>query len=54
MIIIKAIFIFYTAFYALCKMADGMKNKYVTGKDKIINLVEIVVSIILTFLIFKI
>lgn len=53
MVIIKAIFIFFTAFYALCKMVDGMNNKYTTSKDKIINLIEIVVSVVLTFVIFK-
>lgn len=53
MAIIKAIFIFFIGFYALGKMVDGMNNKYVTSKDKIINLVEIVVSVLLTFFIFK-
>ncbi|MEI3355694.1 MAG: hypothetical protein V8R81_01175 [Clostridia bacterium] len=53
MAIIKAIFIFFTGFYGLSKMVDGMNNKYVTSKDKIINLIEIVVSVVLTFAIFK-
>lgn len=53
MAIIKAIFIFFIGLYALSKMIDGMNNKYITSKDKIINLIEIVVSIILTFAIFK-
>jgi hypothetical protein len=53
MAIIKAIFIFFTGLYALSKMIDGMNNKYITSKDKIINLIEIVVSIVLTFAIFK-
>lgn len=54
MAIIKAIFIFFVGIYAISKIADGMNNKYITSKDKIINLVEIVVSIVLTFIIFKI
>ncbi len=41
-------------FYALTKMVDGINNKYTNAKDKVINLIEIVVSIILTFIIFKI
>jgi len=54
MAIIKAIFIFFTGFYALAKMVDGMNNKYVNSKDKVVNLIEIVVNVILTFIIFKI
>lgn len=54
MAIIKAIFIFFTGLYALTKIVDGMNNKYINSKDKIINLIEIVVSVILTFIIFKI
>lgn len=53
MAIIKGIFMFFTGLYALAKMIDGMNNKYTTGKDKVINLIEIVVSIVLTFAIFK-
>ena len=49
MAIIKAIFIFFIGLYALSKMIDGMNNKYSDNKDKIINLIEIV----LTFFIFK-
>lgn len=52
--IIKAIFMFFTGLYALAKMVDGMNNKYADNKSKIINLIEIVVSIILTFVIYKI
>ena len=52
--IIKAIFMFFTGLYALAKMVDGMNNKYINNKDKIINLIEIVVSTILTFVIYKI
>jgi len=54
MAVIKAIFIFFTGLYALAKMVDGMNNKYITSKEKIVNLIEITVSIILTFFIFKI
>lgn len=54
MAIIKAIFIFFTGIYALAKMVDGMNNKYINIKDKVVNLIEIVVSVILTFIIFKI
>ena len=54
MAIIKALFIFFVGIYAISKIVDGMNNKYITSKDKIINLVEIVVSIVLTFIIFKI
>ena len=54
MAIVKAIFIFFVGIYAISKIVDGMNNKYITNKDKIINLVEIVVSIVLTFIIFKI
>ena len=54
MALIKAIFIFFIGFYALSKIVDGMNNKYITAKDKLINLAEIIVSIALTFLIFKI
>lgn len=53
MAIIKAVFIFFTGFYGISKIMDGVNNKYVTSKDKIINLIEIVVSIVLTFAIFK-
>lgn len=52
--IIKAIFMFFTGLYALAKLIDGMNNKYINNKDKIINLIEIVVSTILTFVIYKI
>lgn len=52
--IIKAFFIFFTGLYALAKMVDGMNNKYADNKSKIVNLIEIVVSILLTFTIFKI
>ena len=54
MVLIKAIFIFFTGFYALSKIVDGMNNKYINSKDKVVNLIEIVVSVILTFIIFKI
>lgn len=54
MVIIKAIFIFFVGLYAISKIMDGMNNKYINSKDKIINLIEIVVSIVLTFIIFKI
>lgn len=54
MAIIKEIFMFFTGLYALAKMVDGINNKYTNAKDKVINLIEIVVSIILTFIIFKI
>lgn len=54
MAIIKAIFIFFIGFYALAKIVDGMNNKYINTKDKIVNLIEIVVSVVLTFIIFKI
>ena len=54
MAIIKTIFIFFTGLYSLAKIVDGMNNKYINAKDKVINLIEIVVSIILTFIIFKI
>lgn len=54
MVIIKAIFIFFIGFYALSKIVDGMNNKYINSKDKVVNLIEIVVSVILTFIIFKI
>ncbi len=53
-VIIKAIFIFFIGFYALAKIVDGMNNKYINTKDKIVNLIEIVVSVVLTFIIFKI
>lgn len=53
MVIIKAIFMFFTGLYALSKMIDGMNNKYTDNKSKMINLIEIVVSILLTFAIFK-
>lgn len=51
--IMKAIFIFFTGLYALNKIMDGINNKYMINKDKIINLIEIVVSTVLTFIIFK-
>lgn len=54
MAIIKAIFMFFTGLYVLAKLIDGMNNKYINNKDKIINLIEIVVSTILTFVIYKI
>ena len=50
----NGIFIFFTGLYALAKMVDGMNNKYINSKDKVVNLIEIVVSVILTFIIFKI
>lgn len=53
MAIIKAIFMFFIGFYGISKIMDGVNNKYITSKDKIINLIEIVVSIVLTFAIFK-
>ena len=54
MAIIKAIFILFIGIYALSKMVDGMNNKYKNNKDKIVNLIEIVVIVILTFIIIKI
>ena len=54
MAIIKSIFIFFIGVYALSKIVDGMNNKYIDNKDRIMNLVEIIASIILTFVIFKI
>ncbi len=54
MIVIKVIFILFLVIYALAKIADGLDNKYINNTDRIINLVEIVVSTILTFIIFKI
>lgn len=54
MVIIKAIFIFFIGFYALSKIVDGMNNKYIDNRGRIMNLVEIVASVILTFIIFKI
>lgn len=54
MAIIKAIFIFFIGLYALAKLVDGMNNKYIDNKSKIVNLIEIVVSVLLTFAIFKI
>lgn len=54
MAIIKAICIFFVLLYALSKLIDGMNNKYTENKDKIVNLIEIVVSVVLTFIIFKI
>lgn len=53
MIIIKAIFAFFVAFYTLSKIVDGMNNKYINNKDKIMNLVEIIIGVILTFVILK-
>lgn len=53
MLIIKAIFIFFVMIYALSKMVDGMNNKYTNNVDRIVNLIEIVVSILLTLAIFK-
>lgn len=54
MLIIKAIFIFFAMIYALSKMVDGMNNKYTNNVDRIVNLVEIVVSIAIVFVLFKI
>lgn len=54
MLIIKAIFIFFAMIYALSKMVDGMNNKYKNNVDRIVNLVEIVVSIAIVFVLFKI
>lgn len=53
MIIVKAIFMFFTGLYALSKIVDGMNNKYINDKNRIMNLIEIVVSVVLTFVIFK-
>lgn len=52
--IIKGILIFFTMLYTLNKMVDGENDKYTTAKDRIVNLIEIIVSIALTFIIFKI
>ncbi len=51
---LKAIFIFFTAIYAISKIANGIDEKYVSNKDRLISLLEIVISITLTFIIFKI
>lgn len=51
--IIKAIFVFFMGFYAVSKIVDGMNNKYKDNKNRFMNLIEIVVSIMLTFAIFK-
>lgn len=53
MAIIKAIFVFFMGFYAVSKIVDGMNNKYKDNKNRFMNLIEIVVSIMLTFAIFK-
>lgn len=51
--IVKAIFAFLTGLYAASKMVDGMNNRISTNAGKIVNLIEIVVSISLTFEILK-
>jgi len=51
---LKAIFMFFTAIYAISKIANGIEEKYVNSKDRLINLLEIIISITLTFIIFKI
>ena len=54
MVIIKGIFIFFIGSYSLSKIIDGINNKYINNTDKFVNLVEIIVSVLLTFAIFKI
>lgn len=54
MAIIKAIFIFFTGLYALAKMVDGMNNKYINSKDKVVNIIEMIAIMLLTFFIYKI
>lgn len=52
--ILKSIFIFFTVLYAISKIVNEIDNKYKNNKDKIVNLIEIIISITLTFIIFKI
>lgn len=54
MVVVKAIFMFFTGLYAISKIVDGMNNRYTDNKGRIMNLIEIFVSIVLTFIIFKI
>ncbi len=54
MIIIKALFIFFLIIYSICKISDGMCHKYKNNLDRIMNIIEIVASIAMVFLIYKI
>ena len=53
MAIIKGIFIFFIGLYALSRIVVGMDNS-VDNQSRMVNLIEIVVSILLTLAIFKI
>lgn len=40
--------------YAMSKITDEITNRYTNNKDKIINLIEIIINIVLTFFIYKV
>ena len=54
MIAIKTVFIFFLIIYSICTISDGMCHKYKNNLDRVMNIVEIIVSIAMVFLIYKI
>lgn len=54
MIIIKAILILLLIFFAVCKISEGISNTYLRAMQRLVNLIEIVVSILLIFYLYKI
>ena len=54
MIVIKAIFILFLIFFAILKILDGITNTLLKPAQRIVNLIEIVVSILLVFYLYKI
>lgn len=54
MIAIKVIFIFFLIIYSICKISDGMAHRYKDSLDRLMNIIEIIASIAMVFLIYKI
>lgn len=53
MIVIKYIFMFLIGLYALDKIVAGFAEEGKTSTHKIVNLLEMAISVILVFIIYK-
>lgn len=51
--VLKIIFIVFLSIFVLSRIAYGVSNANITAKARLVNLIEIAVSSILTFVIYK-
>ena len=51
--ILKIIFIIFTGLFSISKIEMGIYNNFKNDKERLINLMEIVIGIILTFVIYN-